>query len=46
MNNKALAMELLEFLEWVKYGGVDDIFELIDNPEVIINKYINEDGEL
>ena len=32
---------LLEFLEWMP-DGIEDIFELVDNPENVIDKYIKE----
>ena len=32
---------ILEFLEWMP-DNIDDIFELIDNPETVVEKYIKE----
>ena len=35
---------ILEFLEWMP-NGVDDIFELLDTPEKVIEKYLKERDE-
>jgi len=32
---------LLDFLDWMP-DNIDDIFELIDKPEDIVNKYLKD----
>ena len=32
---------ILEFLEWIP-NGIEDIFELVDKPEEVIEKYLKE----
>lgn len=32
---------LLDFLEWIP-DNINDIFELIDKPEDIVNKYLKD----
>ena len=32
---------ILEFLEWMP-ENIEDVFELIDNPETVVEKYIKE----
>lgn len=35
---------ILEFLEWMP-DGVEDIFELLDTPEEVVDKYLKEKSE-
>jgi hypothetical protein len=35
---------ILEFLEWMP-NGIDDIFELMDSPKEVVDKYIKERNE-
>jgi hypothetical protein len=34
--------EILNFLEWMYHGGVQDIFEVVDKPEEVVDRYIKE----
>lgn len=35
---------ILEFLEWMP-NGIEDIFELVDNPKEVVEKYLKETGK-
>ena len=35
---------LKDFLEWLP-NNLEDIFEIIDNPQDVIDKYIEEQGQ-
>lgn len=45
MSDKKLAEELFKFLRWIERGGVDDIFDIINTPETVVYKYIEEKNE-
>ena len=36
---------ILEFLEWMP-NGIDDIFELMDKPKKVVDKYIKDTDKL
>ncbi len=33
--------QLIEFLEWMPHN-LEDIFEIVDKPEQVVDKYLNE----
>jgi hypothetical protein len=34
--------EILKFLEWTYHNGIQDIFELVDEPEKVVDRYMKE----